>query len=202
MIALAAMVIWIYFTGVGRGMFSQDAGFSLGSAVGALALPLLIALPLILAGIVLMIIVDQLVVPIMAMERCGFKEAWGKSSAVLRANSKDCWLYLCLYFALSIICGIILIFAVFLAVFALLLVAGIIAGLLYALVVGLFKFSALFYFLAVIIGVPFILIVFLILFALNLPFALFLKSFSLYFLSSLDCRYEPLPLEGPSQDEA
>jgi hypothetical protein len=84
----------------------------------------------------------------------------------------------------------------FLVVLLLLLAAGIVAGLLYLLTVTLFGAQALFYALAILIGLPFLTAAILILLALNLPFAVFFKNLSLYFLSSLECGYTPLPLES------
>ncbi|MBU1995916.1 MAG: hypothetical protein KKF78_02035, partial [Candidatus Omnitrophica bacterium] len=45
-------------------------------------------------------------------------------------------------------------------------------------------------------GIPFALATFILLISIGLPFAVFFRNFSLYFISSLDCGYSPLSLDN------
>ncbi len=200
LIFIGLIIFWVYSAGTSAGIFAEGANLSFLRVVGALFLPLLTGFVLIFSSLVIISFIDQVVVTIMATDKCIFKEAWKKSLAILKANLKDFVLYFLLSVGLGILCSVVAIFVMFLAMLLFLLVGGIIAGILYLLLVLLLKAQALFYALAIIIGVPFFLVAILVLIGINLPFALFFKSFSLYFLSSLDCGYTPLPLADFGKD--
>jgi hypothetical protein len=196
LVLLGFIIFWAYSSGASAGFFGQDPKVTFSGLIGAFLLPALIVFLMILVSLAVMTIVDQFVVPIMAIDGCRFKTAWDKALSIIKSNAKDCLLYFLLLIGLGILCGVMAIFAMFLVVLLLLLAAGIVAGLLYLLTVTLFGAQALFYALAILIGLPFLTAAILILLALNLPFAVFFKNLSLYFLSSLECGYTPLPLES------
>jgi hypothetical protein len=192
---IGLIIFWVYSAGSSAGIFVEGANPSFFTIVGALALPILTALVVIFCSLVVMFFIDQVVITVMAMDKCFFKEAWRKSLSILKANLKDFVLYFLLSMGLGILCSIIVIFIMFLIILLLLLIGGIIAGILYLLIVSIFKAKAIFIALAIMIGIPILLAALVILIAVNLPFAIFFKNFSLYFLSSLDCGYKPLPFD-------
>lgn len=143
--------------------------------------------------IILSVYIDHFVVTIMAMDHCGIKGAWQKFSDIFRQNRKELALYILLVIGLGIVAAIISFLIMFVCVIILLIIGLIIFGIPYLLL----QAKLLFVMFAVIAGIPFIVITLFIFLSIQLPFAVFFRSFSLYFLSSLDCGYSPLPIPEP-----
>jgi len=192
---IALLAWWGYSalsaTGVMRG---EKPG--VWAVVGALAPAVLILILLIILLMILTCFIDHFVVSIMALDGCGVKAAWRKFTAVLSRNSKDFVLFCLLMLGLSIATSIVLLIVVWLLILAGLLAGGLIFGLLYLLLVSLLKLKILFAIIAVVIGVPLGLAALVVFMCIPLPLAVFYRCFSLFFLSSLDCGYTPLALEG------
>jgi len=165
------------------------------AVVGALAPAVLVFVLLIVLLVLLALFIDHFVVPIMALDGCGFKTGWQKFTAVLRRNTKDFALLCLLMLGLSIATSIILLIVAWLLLLAGLLAGGLVFGLLYLLTVALLKLKILFAIIAILIGVPLGLAAILVLMSIPLPVAVFYRCFSLYFFSSLNSGYTPLPLE-------
>ncbi len=177
-------------TGIMRG---QKPG--VWAVVGALTPVVLVFILFIVLLVLLALFIDHFVVPIMALDGCGFKTGWQKFTAVLSRNAKDFVLFCLLMLGLSIATSIMLFIAVCILLLAGLLAGGLLFGLLYLLTVTLLKLKILFAILALLIGVPVILAVIVVLMSISLPVAVFYRCFSLYFLSCLNAGYAPLPLE-------
>lgn len=148
---------------------------------------------------VFMVCLDQFIVTIMAMKKCSFQKALHRFGEVYRENWKDLWIYLFVIIGLGILTGIGVILLILVTVLLLMLAGGILFGLPYLLIVTLLKAKMLYMILAVIAGIPFAVAALLLFCSLGLPFAVFFRSFSLYFLSSLGCGYEPLSLKSAAE---
>lgn len=151
-----------------------------------------------LAGMIFLAIlgtfIDHFVVTIMAIENCRFKTAWQKFVAIFKQNTGEFFLYILLLIGLGILCGIIAIFVAIACIVVILIVGAILFGLPYLLIGILLKANIIYIIFAVILGIPFLIAACLLLVSVGLPFAVFFRSLSLYFLSSLRCGYEPLSL--------
>ncbi|HBG60226.1 MAG: hypothetical protein A2Y03_05555 [Omnitrophica WOR_2 bacterium GWF2_38_59] len=158
--------------------------------------PILILLSVIVFFAILTVCIDHFVVTIMAMDKCLFGEAWGKFARIYKENTKDFWLYILVLIGLGIATGIIATIIAVIVIIALMLIAVIVFGLLFVLFQMIMKAKIIFAIVAFALGVPFALIAFLIITSIGLPFAVFFRNFSLYFISSLDCGYSPLALDN------
>ncbi len=161
---------------------------------GLVPVVLVLILLLVLLGI-LALFIDHFVVPIMALEGCGFKAAWRKFTAMLSQNTKDFVLFCLLTLGLAIATSVMLLIVIWLLILLGLLAGGLLFGLLYLLIVSLLKLKLLFTIVAVLIGVPLGLAAIAVLMCIPLPVAVFYRCFSLFFLSSLNGGYTPLALE-------
>jgi len=177
-------------TGVTRGV---DPG--VWAVVGALALPILVFILLLVVLGVLALFIDHFVVSIMALEGCSFRAAWRKFATVLSRNTKDFVLFCLLVFGLSIATSVAVVIVVWILLLIGLLAGGLVFGLLYLLIVSFLKLKMLFVIIAVILGVPLGLTAIVFFMCLPLPVAVFFRCFSLYFLTSLNSGYAPLALE-------
>jgi hypothetical protein len=102
-------------------------------------------------------------------------------------------LYFVTWLALKIAALIMITILALGLVAAFLVVGAAVFGIAYLVLVSLLKLKALFVAVALILGVPFGALLMVMILAVRLPFAVFFQSFALYFLSSLECGYEPLP---------
>lgn len=143
--------------------------------------------------------VEHFVITIMATDRINFRRAWRKFWPIYQKNVKDFWLYLLIVMGLGIVTSIIegVIFVIVLLVFA--LAAFIIFGLAYVLFAVLLQAKALFWAVALVLAIPTGLAALAVIAAVGLPFAVFFRNFSLYFFSSINCGYVPLPLFNPKE---
>ncbi|MEI7997878.1 MAG: hypothetical protein WCH62_00005, partial [Candidatus Omnitrophota bacterium] len=95
--------------------------------------------------------------------------------------------------------GIVVTIVMLITMLVLFLITLLIAGI-FALLLGQFKSSLLS--IAVIFGVPYVLLGIVVLCCIELPVSVFFRTFSLYFLSSLNCGYMPLAFESFSPGAA
>ena len=170
-----------------------------GGAVASLALALVIFLLAIIALAVWGVLVHHFVVTIMAIDRLTFRPAWQKFWQIYKNNVKDFWLYILILIGLrtasSILEGI-----VFLIVLISFLIVGfLVFGLGYLIFAVLLKTKILFWIFALVLGIPTCLAALAAIVAIGLPFAVFFRSFSLYFFSSLNCGYVPLALSNAKE---
>ena len=140
-------------------------------------------------------IIYPLIITIMAIDHCNFTEAWGRFGEIYRNHMKNFWLFVLLSMGIGMVAGIAVGIVMIIA-FIILLLVGLIIGAPLALI--FWKSQTLLWSLGIIIGVPYFFMSMIILMLLYLPVAVFFRSLSLYFLSSLNCGYEPLPLAKES----
>lgn len=185
---------WVIAVGLTSGVFQKGFVWSFPVAMGLFGPPLGFFLISFLCFIIFSVVIDDFVVTIMALDSSTFRPAWGKFTDVYKKNRKDLWIYLLVKFGLGLLTGIAQFILVFFGLIFLLLIGGLLFGLSYLLIVSVMKAKLIYIVLAVLFGVPFVLAALLTLMCIVLPFAVFFRSLSLYFLSSLKQGYEPLPL--------
>ncbi len=158
--------------------------------------------PLIASFVVFLIVtsvvvlwIENFVVPIMAIDDAGFTQSWRSFLEIYKRNKKDLWKFCLIIIGLGIIIGLILSFLGILLMIGLLIIGGIGVGLLYAFFVLILKMALFFKIIIGLLGVLALILLILLFTLLQLPFAVFYRTFSLYYLSALACPYTPLSLE-------
>lgn len=151
---------------------------------------------IILLGII-SFLTNNFIIPIMILDQCKIGEGWKKFIPIIKQNWKDCcvllFVSLLINFILSIAAGIIL-----LSVILAFLIIGVLILLpLYLVFILLLKWNFMILFIGGILGLLFLAFLFFLM-LLYLPLAIFTKNFALYFLSSLNCGYTPLPITSTS----
>jgi len=189
------LAFWVYSNAVSAGVFENEANLSFMQAVSIFALPAVILILGITVLAVISVLIDHFTVTIMAMEHCSFGIAWRKVMGIVTNNTKDIILYLLVLLGLGVASGILATIVAFVCILVVLLVAGLLLGIPFLLIVGIFKAKILFTIFAIIVGIPLFVLCILLFFSIGLPFAVFFRSLSLYFISSLDCGYRPLLLD-------
>ena len=191
--AIVALTVFLPLKGMG--VFDSNFQGSAFKVLGALIIPLLIFIGGIILLIIINVCIDHFVVTIMAMDRCSFVEGWRKFTAVFKQNVKDFVIYFLLLLGLGIISLIITATIAIIIILIAFLLALIIFGIPYFLLVSLLSLEIVFLIFAMMLGIPFLLVFFLITLSIGLPFAVFFRSFSFYFISSLQAGYTPLVFE-------
>jgi hypothetical protein len=196
MLGIACFFFWIAFNvgNVGAGWDHVSQG-SFKTWVGLFAPILLSGLALFLFLTIVSVFIHEFVLPIMVLEETTFIPAWRKFLWIYRGHTKRFWIYLIVSLGLSILMSLIAVILVMAAALTLLVVGGIVSGLLYFLFVFLLKTNLLFTVILFILGVPSLIVSILMFLSVGLPFAVFFRHFSLYFLGNLHCGYAPLPLK-------
>lgn len=151
--------------------------------------------------IILGIYLDNFVITIMAMDHCKISGGWKKFTDIFRQNRKELALYILVLLGLNIVSVIISFLIMLICVIILVLIGLLIFGLPYLIIVSLLKSELIFIIFAVIAGIPFALLILFIFLGISLLSAVFFRSFSLYFLSSLNCGYSPLQIDEPASGQ-
>ncbi|MFH1621547.1 MAG: hypothetical protein ABIA97_00300 [Candidatus Omnitrophota bacterium] len=191
----ALIALWAYFNGVAAGIFEKNNDLTFMHFVNAFALPLIVLIVGIIVLALIHVLIDNFVVTIMGIDHCLFKPAWKKFTKILSNNKKDFVIYLLVLLGLGIATAVLSFLIAFICIIALFIVAAVLFGLPFLIFSVLLKLKILFIIIAIILAMPFLAVVMLLLMSIGLPFAVFFKSFSLYFLSSLECGYMPLLLD-------
>lgn len=144
--------------------------------------------------IVVNVYVKQFVVSIMLIDQSGFDQAWSRFWAIYKERNKDFLQYLLMIILINIILAIVVSLAMLVCILALLLVGVIIFGSIYILTAVLLKSLLAFTIIAAILAIPFIGALIVLGCSVALPAAVFMRYFSLYFLSSLNVGYQPVAL--------
>ncbi|MBM3251263.1 MAG: hypothetical protein FJZ11_00575 [Candidatus Omnitrophica bacterium] len=197
-VLLGLLGFWVYSLGTSSGIFASQQQWDLAQvskAIKIFGLPFIVLVIWIIVMSIFYVYLDHFVVTIMAMDHCSFMPAWRKFCDIARQNTKDFFLFLLMLIALGLGAIIATGLISLIIMLAIMLLGLLLGGLLYLLVVLLLKAKLLFMVLSVIFGIPFVAVAIILLASVRLPFAVFFRNFSLYFLSNLDCGYKPLPLE-------
>jgi len=191
----AGLGIWFYLQGLAAGIFSAGAEPGPGLFLSVFIGPILTGLFFLLLLAVFSVCVDHFVVTIMAMDRCGFIEGWKKFFLILKNNLKDISLFFLSLFGLGIVTNIIQLIIVLALILAVILSGGAFFGLLYLLLAVALKAKTVFAVVAIVLAIPALFCFVLLMISVGLPFAVFFRNLTLYYLTSLKYGYAPLALE-------
>ena len=192
---LGLIAAWVYSAGTSAGVFASKVDWTFMKVLNVFILPAVVLIVWTLLSVILNVCLDHFIVPIMGIERCKFVPAWRKFSEIAKRNLKDFVLFLLMLIALGIGTAILTMIISFICILAILLLGGLLVGLPYLLIAVLLKAKLIGIIVALILGIPVAAAAIILLASVNLPFAVFFRNFSLYFISSLNCGYKPLPLE-------
>jgi len=193
LIMLGGVIAWAIMGGRAAGIFGDDYVWSILSFFQIFAAPLGVLVILFLAMGFVYLTIDDFVVPIMALDHSRFLAAWKKFVGVVRANVKDFVLYYFVRFGLAIARKILELILFFAALIALIIIALVVFGSMFFAMSFVIKTAWVTMAMAIFFAILFAIVLILILNGIGLPFAVFMRSFSLYYLSSLNCGYTPFP---------
>jgi len=186
---------WIFLNLRSAGVFAEGYAWSLAGSLRIFLVPVLSFIALVIAGIISMIIIDHFIVTIMALDRSPFVPAWHQFVAICKSNMKGMLLYVPILFVLNIAAGICKMILGLGILLALGLIGLILFGVPFLLFWLLLKVKIVFIIFSILVGIPFAIGAILLFLSIGLPFAVFFRNFSLYYLSNMDCAYMPLPLD-------
>jgi hypothetical protein len=193
-----------YLNARSAGVFNEEFAWSIGIFFQLFGLPLVLSGLLVLFGLVALFVIDHFLVPIMAFDKIPCREGFKKLGRMYVQAQKEFWLFLLISFGLSILFGIMSFVLVMMIVVVFAIAAFIIFGLLFLLLGVLLKMKILFGILAVILGIPYVFLFLILLVATALPFAVFFRNLSLYFITDIDGGQYPLlaSLSSPQSSPA
>jgi len=195
--ALALLVRWGYGLVKAAGMLEPGYVWSLAALLPFLSMAAVLGIGL-LAGALVWWAVAHFLVPLMALNNETLTAALRKFWPVLMNHKGDVAVFCLVFFGFKIVAGIMAVALMFL-VFIVAAVAGVVLfGLVYVVLVVLLKAKIMAIVAGIVIGAPFIVLLILAAAAIQLPFAVFFRSLSLYFLSTLSEEFRLLPLEKPA----
>jgi hypothetical protein len=196
LVFIGVLIAWVGATLWSVGFFKNGPT----GAGGAIA-------SLVLAGVVFIVgmiglalwdmAVEHFVITIMALERITFRPAWQKFWQIYTTNTKDFWMYVLALFLAGIVSSFAEGVVFFVVLIGFLIAAALIVGLAYLLVGIIMHAKAMFWTVVIILAIPSGILFVVAMMCVGLPFAVFFRTFSLYFLSSLNCGYVPLALPDP-----
>ena len=182
------------FNAYQSGMFDQNYDWTLKQIGDTFGFAFFLALVGFLIISLVGTLLTDFVVPVMVLTGSRVQEGWRKLAALAKANLKDIFLYVLVKLGMNIVTSIGAALAMFAIVIAALFVGLALFGIPYFILVTLFKAVFVYQLYAVLLGIPSMLVLILLTASVNLPVATFYRSFSLFYLASLDAGYTALPL--------
>lgn len=177
------------------GLYGSEGAWPFMRTASVFLVPGLLMLIAVIFLIFLNLVVNHFLVPIMALDNSSLRQAWGKFIAIYRSSCRELWFYFLVFIGLYFLGGIIALLLA-LGLFLILgLAAAILFGLPYLLLGVLLNVMPVFIIYAIIVGIFFVILSIILFWGIDLPFAVFFRSFSLYFLSSLESDYNPLEIQ-------
>ncbi len=198
LIFIGILIAWVVVTLISVNFFKGGEVAKTGGAITSLIVAFVIFFVAMIALSIWSVVVDHFVTVIMTADRLTFRPAWQKFWGIYQENKKDLWLYLLVAIGLGIVVSIAEGVIFFLALIVFLLAGLLVFGLLY-LIFALLQAKMLFWSVAFVLAFPAGLAALVVLGAAGLPFAVFFRNFSLYYLSSLNCGYAPLTLSNSKE---
>ena len=185
----SAIIGWGVFNAFRAGAFVSGFAWSLTIALHMFAGPLIVLAVVVIAAVILGVAIDHFAVMIMAIDKITFMPALRKVARIYKDNLGDIVLFHIIFLLLGIAC-IILTFVIFLAFALLFILLGVIIfGLGYAVLIAAAKMTIAFVIYCIVLGIPFLAMAILVLLCILLPFAVFMRSFTIEYLCSLGCGY-------------
>jgi hypothetical protein len=201
-LSLVLLGFWFYTEGTRRGVFESGYVWTFQSGFELLILPVSLFLFEIALSGVIHFVMNCFIVPTMWTERISVKEGFKTIAPFLSADMFQILKYACITIGLKIAAFIVtgvLSFGIFLFVGIL---AAILVGVPYLLFSVLLKVHSLFIIVAVVFGIPLVLLLCLMLASANLPCALFLRAFSVFFITELRARGKKTDDKAHNQGES
>jgi hypothetical protein len=195
LLVAAGLLYWGAHAARTLGMWSPDYKWELGAFFEAFGRPLAALLAMGLLEGLFYFFLYHFVVTIMAMDDARVAASLGKFLGVLRGRVTAVFVYVLAWIVLKFVAAIMAMVVAVIAVLGLLAAGAILLGVPYLVLAKIMGLKVLAAVLMAVIGLPFFALSVVFLICLQLPFAVFFKSFSLHFMSSLECGYDPLPLE-------
>jgi len=195
LVFLGAIVILFYYLCISPAVFNAGTSISFFKIMMALVLLLSTFIVGTIVFVIISVAIDHFVVPLMEKDSCLFLPAWKNFMDIVRKNKRDFLLYLLVIMGLGLATWVVISAITILYSVVLFITIGVLFSGGYLIIATLLKAKIIYIIFSVIFGIPLIVLIFLTILSIGLPFAVFFRSFSLYFLSSLDCGYEFLPLE-------
>jgi len=180
------LAAWVYFTGMSMGAFSEGFAwtFKAGFLIGIVpVLAVLAAIPLF---VVLSFLLSNFIVPIMNKQKTTIAPAFKHCWEVIKQKKKDTFVFLALLVGLGIASMILKMIVSFACLLVVGLCAAILIGVPYLVFMVLVKLKIIFIILAILLGLPLLVGMIVLFMSVNLPFAVFFRVFSLYFLGYID----------------
>ncbi|MFA6079290.1 MAG: hypothetical protein WC779_06055 [Candidatus Omnitrophota bacterium] len=188
-IFIALDIGWALFNMHSAGAFAKDFAWSFPVGLKIFLLPAVSIVAVTGAIMILSVVIDNFIVPMMALDGIGIMAALKQFGAIFSANRGDIALFLLVLLGLGIVLGAGQTAVVFLALIAIVLIGLIVFGIPFVAIVLIIKSKIAFAIYAIVAAIPFIMAAVIALAATALPFAVFFRSFSLYYLISLNSGY-------------
>lgn len=196
-LSFIALIAWWIYPQINNLLLINQPGEVI-SAIFSFILPAGVFILGIIIFSLIYLFINQFIVALMAKNRSGFISALRDLFWIIKRNKKEFLFYILLMAGLLIITSLIS-FIILIVVFLLaLLTGGIFFGLFYLITAVILKAKFIYFIFLALVGIPFLLAVLFLLISVKLPFATFYRSFSLYFLSSLEDSLIILPIEEVS----
>jgi len=193
---IALDIGWAVFNMYASGAFVKGFAWSLPAGLKMFLLPAVLGIAVTIGIIILSVIVENLIVPMMALDRIRVMAALKQFGSIFSANRGDITVFILVLLGLGIILGAAQTAVVFLALLILVLIALVVFGVPFVLIGLIMKAKMAFVVYAVVAAVPFGIAAIIALAASGLPFAVFFRSFSLYYLISLNSGYTEASLDA------
>lgn len=193
-VIMGLFVWWAWTNASSVGLFDKGSPVSIWAVLKAFGPPTIIFISGILFLMILGQFIEQFVVAVMGVERCQFVEAWHKSIGFFASRKLELALFFLVCIGLGIASGIIAGIIAIICVLVMLVAGALLLGVPYLLIAMWLKLLPLYIIYAILVGIPFFVAVLLLFVGIYLPFSVFFRCFSLYFLSAVGYGHAPLAL--------
>ncbi len=193
---LALDIGWVIFNMYASGAFTKGFIWALPAGLKIFLLPVILVAVVTIGIVILSVILDNFIVPMMALDRTGVIAALKKFGGIFKTNRRDIIVFLFILLALGIVLGAGQTAVIFLALLVFILIALIIFGIPFIFIALIIKAKLAFIIYAIAAAIPFGIAAVIVLAAAGLPFAVFFRSLSLYYLISLNSGYTEASLDA------
>lgn len=200
--ALFSIVAWCIVNAIRAGAFQPNFTWSVHIAMHIFAVPLIMLLFYILLALIVSVFIDHFVVMIMALEKMKFIQAFKKALQIYSKNIGDLILFNILLFLLWIFCSVVVLVIAIIAVILFVIIALILGFIGYFIFMSLLKMKMVFIIYCIVIGIPWLASLFIFMFCAQLPFAVFLRCYSIEYLCSLEGGYTYAMLESYAKERS
>ena len=181
---------WALINAFRAGAFAQNFEWSASIAINLFAGPAVLGLILLFLAVVVSVAVEHFAVIYMALDKSAFMPAIKKVMGMYNGNAGDIILFYLVLTFLTIVCGVIAGIVALIGILVFIIAGGILALIGYLLFMAALKMKIVFIAYCVILGVPLLALLLVFLILSKLPFAVFLRAYSIEYMCALDCGYD------------